>query len=122
MSEEEMQKKMEFIIEQQAQFAVNIDVLRESVSHLSEAQQRTEAHLAEVATAQAQMARSQTHMNEVVAVMAEAQERMAEAQERMAETQERTDRKMAETDDRLNTLINVVERYISEGRNGKSQS
>ena len=101
MSEEEMQQKMEFIIEQQAQFAVNIDSLRESVSRLSEAQERTEAHLAEVATAQAQMARSQAHMNEVVAVMAEAQER--------------TDRRLAETDERLNTLINVVERHISEG-------
>jgi uncharacterized protein YdaT len=122
MTEEEMQKKMEFILEQQAQFAVNIELLRE-------AQQQTESRVAEIATAQAQAARMQTHVNEVVAVMAEAQERMAEAQERMAETQkrmaetqERTDRKMAETDDRLNALINVVERYISEGRNGKSQS
>jgi 3'-phosphoadenosine 5'-phosphosulfate (PAPS) 3'-phosphatase len=94
-----MQKKMGFILEQQAQFAVNIGLLRESVSQVSEAQKHTEAHLAEVATAQAQMAQSQSHMNEVVAVMAEAQER---------------------TDVRLNTLINVVERHISEGRNGKS--
>ncbi|HEX8922991.1 MAG TPA: hypothetical protein VF766_16065 [Pyrinomonadaceae bacterium] len=108
MTEEEMQKKMEFILEQQAQFAVNIDVLRENVSRLSETQQRTDEQLAEVATAQVQMARSQAHMNEVVAVMAEAQER--------------TDRKLAETDDRLNSLINVVERHISEGHGGKSQS
>ncbi len=28
----------------------------------------------------------------------------------------------ARTDERLNTLINVVERYISEGRNGKPRS
>jgi uncharacterized phage infection (PIP) family protein YhgE len=111
MSEEEMQKKMEFIIEHQAQFAVNIDLLRE-------AQQRTDERLGEVAAAQAQMARAQTHMNEVVAVMAEAQERMAEAQERMIESQERTDRKLAETDERLNTLINIVERHVSEGHNG----
>jgi hypothetical protein len=101
MTEEEMQKKMGFILEQQAQFAINIELLRE-------AQQRTEARLAEVATAQAQMARSQTHMNEVVAVMAEAQER--------------TDRKLAETDDRLNTLINVVERHISEGHGGQAKT
>jgi predicted ArsR family transcriptional regulator len=104
MSEEEIQKKMGFIIEQQAQFPVNMDLLRE-------AQQRTEERLAEVVTAQAQMARAQTHMNEVVAVMAEAQERMIEAQQR-------TDQKMAETDERLNTLINIVERHISEGHNG----
>lgn len=104
MTGEEMQKKIEFIIEQQAQFAVNIDLLRE-------AQQRTEGHLAEVAAAQAQMSqaqaqmtRSQAHMNEVVAVMAEAQQR--------------TDQKLAETDDRLNTLINIVERHVSEGHNG----
>ena len=57
MTDEEMQKKMGFILEQQARFAVNIDLLRE-------AQQRTEANLAEVATAQAQMARAQTHTNE----------------------------------------------------------
>jgi uncharacterized protein YukE len=107
MTDQEMQKKMEFIIEQQAQFTVNIDVLRENVSLLAESQKRTDETVAN-------LARMQTHMNEVVAVMAEAQQRMFEAQER-------TDRKMAETDDRLNTLINVVERHISEGHNGKSK-
>ena len=30
------------------------------------------------------------------------------------------DRQMKETDDRLNALINTVERHISEGRNGKT--
>lgn len=100
MTEEEMQKKMEFIIEQQAQFTVNIDVLRENVnllgqnmSLLAESQKRTEETVAN-------LARMQAHMNEVVSMMAEAQER---------------------TDDRLNTLINVVERHISEGHNGKSK-
>ena len=106
MTEEEMQKKMEFILEQQAHFAVNIDVLRENVGLLAAAQKHTDETVAN-------LARMQTHMNEVVAVMAEAQQRMFEAQER-------TDRKLAETDDRLNTLINVVERHISEGHNGRS--
>jgi hypothetical protein len=100
MTDEEMRMMMESIIEQQVQFAVNLGMLRE-------AQHRTELHLAEVAAAQAEtaraqthMARSQVHLNEVVAVMAEAQER---------------------TDDRLNTLIDVVERQISEGRDGSSK-
>jgi hypothetical protein len=86
---------------------LNIDSLTENVKRLSEAQQFTELRVADIAVAQAQAARTQSHMNEVVAVMAEAQQR--------------TDRKLAETDDRLDTLINVVERYISEGRNGKDQ-
>ena len=30
------------------------------------------------------------------------------------------DRQMKETDERLNALINTVERHISEGRNGKT--
>jgi hypothetical protein len=93
MTDEEMQQRMEFIIEQQARFSVNMDLL-------AEAQKRTEETVAN-------LARMQTHMNEVVAVMAEAQER--------------TDRKLSETDDRLNTLINVVERHVSEGHNGKSK-
>jgi hypothetical protein len=39
-----------------------------------------------------------------------------------AEAQARTDRQMAETDERLNALVNVVERIISERRNGGSST
>ena len=47
-----------------------------------------------------------------------AQERTTEALARLADSQARTDAKMAETDERLNILVNTVERYISERRNG----
>lgn len=115
MTDQEMQEKMEFIIEQQAQFAVNIDVLRENLSLLAEAQKRTEETVRN-------LARMQTHMNEVVAAVAEAQQRTEEKAIDLLESQARTDRKLAETDDRLNTLITVVERHISEGHNGRTQS
>jgi chromosome segregation ATPase len=36
----------------------------------------------------------------------------------LREAQARTDAQMAETDERLNALINTVEKMISEGRNG----
>lgn len=59
--------------------------------------------------------------------------KLAEAHERLSATQERTDEqlsqltnKQAETDDRLNTLIGVVERYFSGNgaspRKSKSKS
>jgi hypothetical protein len=55
--------------------------------------------MAEMAQAQAEMARAQTHMNEVVAVMADTHRH---------------------TEEKLDAFIGVLERYISEGRNGKS--
>lgn len=64
----------------------------------------------------------QAHVNEVMAVLAEAQQRTEEKVAELIESQTRTDQKMADTDDRLNTLINVVERHISEGHGGQSKT
>jgi cell division septum initiation protein DivIVA len=49
-----------------------------------------------------------------------AQAELAEAQAVLTAAQARTEVALAETNERLNNLINVVERFISEGRNGKS--
>jgi hypothetical protein len=134
MTNEEIQKTMEFILQQQAQFTVNIQRLEETlgvniqrleetlgvniqrleetlgvnIQRLEETQERTARQVSEIAAAQAQMYQSQTHMNNVVAEMADAQAR--------------TDERLSETDERLNNLINIVERYISERRNGNRES
>jgi hypothetical protein len=100
MTDEELQKMIEFIIEQQAQFVINQEKAEERIARLENAQIQTEARMSELAESQARMSRSQEHMNEVVAVLAEAQTR---------------------TDERLDTFIGVLERYISEGRNGKPE-
>ncbi|MGB9179230.1 MAG: hypothetical protein WCB68_08275, partial [Pyrinomonadaceae bacterium] len=78
----------------------NQENAEERIARLENAQIQTEARMSELAEAQSRMTRAQEHMNEVVAVMAEAQTR---------------------TDERLDTFIGVLERYISEGRNGKSE-
>ena len=91
MTNEEIEKTMQFILEQQAQFAANQQQTNERVSRL-------ETNMAEMAQAQAQMARAQTHMNEVVAVMADTHKH---------------------TEEKLDAFIGVLERYISENRNGK---
>ena len=46
----------------------------------------------------------------------------AKIQKELAESQKDLQAKQAHTDDRLNALINVVEKFISEGRNGRNQS
>ena len=85
MANEEMEKAMQFILEQQAQFAANQQQISERVTRLE--------------TNMAEMARAQTHMNEVVAVMADTHRH---------------------TEEKLDAFIGVLERYISENRNGKS--
>jgi acyl transferase domain-containing protein len=92
MTNEEIEKAMQFILEQQAQFAANQQQLDERVTRL-------EGNMADIARAQAEMARALTHMNEVVAVMVDTHRH---------------------TEEKLDAFIGVLERYIVEGRNGKS--
>src|SRR5215211_6188807 len=99
MTNEELEKAMQFVLEQQAQFASNQQQLGERVSRLE--------------TNMAEMARAQTQMNEVIAVMGRAQTHMNEVVAVMAETHRHTEEK-------LDAFIGVLERYISEGRNGKA--
>ncbi len=101
---------MDFIIAQQTQFSVNIDLLRiniddlrsnvdalrGNVDALREAQARTDATVFQLAKQVSQIATQQTYIKEVVAVIADAQQH---------------------TDERLSALIDIV----SEGRNGKPQ-
>ncbi len=81
MTDEDRQRTMDFILEQQAQFAVNIERLRE-------AQARTDAAVGALTVQVQTIARQQAHINEVVAVIADAQQH---------------------TDERLNVLIDVVQ-------------
>ena len=87
MTDEDRQRMMDFILAQQAQFSINIESLRE-------AQARTDATVAQLANQVQIIARQQEHMNDVVAVIADAQQH---------------------TDERLNTLIDIV-----QGRNGQA--
>lgn len=98
MTNEEMQRAMNFIVEQQAQTAAKIDALTETQKRGEEKWSRTEEGI------RALLAIAEIHEKEI----------MAQSQQ-VADLRETT----KSTDDRLNALINVVERQISNGRNGK---
>jgi hypothetical protein len=103
MNNDEMNKKMEFIVEQQAKFAADIEVMREVhekdtkllkdgliglvhiVGSLTHAQMRTEESVNQLAAAH-------LRTEESIKLLTQAQ---------------------GQTDERLNNLINVVERHIS---------
>ncbi len=117
MTPEEMQKKIEFILEMQAQFAANmtrseanIDNLRVSVADLR----------VTVADLTGSVARSEANINNLRVSVADlagvvresirlSDDRCARLDERMMElaTAQKT------TEERLNALINVVERHIT---------
>ncbi|HEV7798821.1 MAG TPA: hypothetical protein VGO73_11725 [Pyrinomonadaceae bacterium] len=93
MSNEELNKKMEFIVEHQAKFAAEIEIMRE-------VQAEGETRLLELSRAVitvvglvGQLTEAQTRTDENIKILTEAQ---------------------ARTDERLNLFINVVERHLSE--------
>ena len=95
MNNEEFERKMAFIVEQQAQFATDIQQMREL-------QAQTENVVGRLAHA------TLGGFKDVNAKI----DSLVDSQIRLTETQ-------AHTDENLKNLIAVVDRYFSEGRNGK---
>lgn len=101
MSNEEVERRMAFIVEQQAQFASDIQQLRE-------VQGQTEQTVARLANVTLEGFKDvNAKINSLV-----------DAQIRLNESQSRTDKNLSRTDENLRNLIAVVDRYFSEGRNG----
>jgi hypothetical protein len=108
-SELKTQNRIEFIVEQQAQFATDIRQLRETQAALVTAQQQANdlvVRLAQVTTA------GFNELRESVGAVADAQIKSEDKIAALADAQRGTD-------ERLNALINTVERVISERQNGK---
>jgi len=102
--DEERQRTMDFILRQQAQFATDMQQLRETQTR---AEQKWESTANGI---NALLAIAELHNQEI--------QEMKDLAKAQAEAQARTDRQMAETDERLNALVNVVEKMISDKRNG----
>ena len=98
MTNEEVQRTMDFIVEQQAQSNAKIDALAEAQTRNTEGigalLSIAEIHEREINTLGHQV----SSLSRDIATLGES---------------------TRATDGRLNALINVVERQISEGRNGK---
>jgi hypothetical protein len=101
MTNDEVERAIEFIVKQQAQVGADMQQLAES-------QGRTERQLGTVVDLLSQLTKTQLQV-------AEAQVRSEARIAELAQGQKRTDEALAETNDRLNSLIVVVERYFSNG-------
>lgn len=92
MTNEEMQKMLEFVAQRQEVFAENMDKAEKRMSQLE---------------------RGFVSLFNVVNDTAKIQKELAESQKELQAQQ-------AHTDERLSALINVVEKFISDGRNGRA--
>jgi len=96
VASENIEKQMEFILEQQAQGAARIGQLEEIVVRFAQAtRDRFEANDQRADDLDAKIAA-------------------------LVDSQMRTEESMRKTDEKLKNLVAVVDRYFSEGRNGKS--
>jgi len=102
MNNEEFERKMAFIVEQQAQFASDIQQMREVQGQLQVTQAQTENVVARLAYATLEGFKD---VNVKIDSLVGSQIRLTESQ--------------SHTDENLRNLIAVVDRYFSEGRNGK---
>ena len=114
MTNEEMERTLQFFIDQQAQFAADIQQSRELISSFQEI----------IIKLQNQLSRLTDSTLTIVGMMG----RLAEVQEKteellratdmkvgeVAQAQMHSEAKILETDERLNAFIDVVERYISD--------
>ena len=112
MTNEEMNRKMEFIVEQQAQFVVNFQRLEEAQTRADKRIEVLEGAMVTVVSLVGQLTKAQERTDA----------RLAELALEVAEAQKHTNAALAEGNERLNSLIVVVERYFSNGRSGQSPS
>ena len=116
MNNEHIESKMNFIVEQQAQFASDIHRLDQVVVQMGEVVTR----LATVTHSGFNQVNAK--MNVLIDAQIRTEENLARTNENLARTNEnlaRTEENVARTDESLRNLMSVVDRYISEGRNGK---
>jgi hypothetical protein len=110
--DEENQRNINFILEQQAQFTADMQQMREAQAQAEEKWERRWGRTEESIRNLLAIAQIQS---QEISTLADAQSQLSKVQ---AEAQTRTDKQIAETDERLNALVNVVKRLISKRRNG----
>jgi vacuolar-type H+-ATPase subunit I/STV1 len=107
MTNEELEKRVEFIIEHQAQLTAKVE-------ELASIQSQSEIRLRRVEESFVLLVQLAKIMDSRLDTLTQNVDALTEKVTALTDAQKNTD-------ERLNTLIGVVERYISEGRNGKSQ-
>ena len=110
MSNEEMNQKMEFIVEHQAKFAVEIEIMREVQAADAKLLKDGLIGLVDIVGS---LTRAQIGADGRIDSLAEAQMKSDERANLIEESFKRLAEAQARTEESLNILLNTVERHIS---------
>ncbi len=108
--DEKIQRQMDFIIEQQAQFSVDIEKIQQSIGTLESVVTRL---------ANASLNRLEEN-EEKIALLIDAQLRTEQKIEKLTDSQQKLSELQQTTDERLNAVIFMFEKFISR-ENGNSE-
>ncbi len=108
--DEKIQRQMDFIIEQQAQFSVDIEKIQQSIGTLESVVTRL---------ANASLNRLEEN-KEKIALLIDAQLRTEQKIEKLTDSQQKLSESQQTTDERLNAVIFMFEKFISR-ENGNSE-
>ena len=111
MTDEERQRTIDFILQQQASFASGMEQLRESHT-------QAEKRISSLEIGFVNITNTLTNITKVEQALAERITQLAEAQARVSEDIAELREAQAHTDQRVNALIDIIERW----RNGGPQS
>ncbi|MBV9926551.1 MAG: hypothetical protein JOZ96_16140 [Acidobacteria bacterium] len=115
MTFEEMERTMQFILEQQAQFAVNMAKAEERMAGHEERMSESDERMARIEGIQENTARQIEHMGNALVALTESHEQMREEYARTQEALRELAESQRHTDRRLDALIDIVRRD-KEGR------
>lgn len=108
--DEKIQRQMDFIVEQQAQFSVDIEKIQQSIGTLES-----------VVTRLANASLNRIEENEKkIALLIDAQLRTEQKIEKLTDSQQKLSELQQTTDERLNAVIFMFEKFISR-ENGNSE-
>ena len=134
MTGEELERAIAFIIEQQAQFAANQqrhkELLLKHEETMHDHEEFMRDHEAVMRDHEKRMRDHEEGMRKHDETMRRIEgmqeqttlqiQHLGRAMVELAEAHTRTENTLAKTNDKLNALIDTVERHVSEGRNGKA--
>ena len=130
MNNEDIERKMNFIVEQQAQFASDIQKFQESQTRTNKVVAQTAETVAQIGDVVTRLA-TVTHagsseVNAKINALVDAQirreanlDRIEANLNRTEANLNRTDENFNRTDESLRNLTALVDRFLREGRNGK---